>query len=79
MGQYQECGLEGVFGVVTVAEDAPADAKHHRTMPVHQLLERRLRGLVAAGDEPVQELRVRQRPERAQVDDPVDLPEQAIR
>ncbi len=38
----KESSLESVLGVVAVAQDAPADAQHHRTMPVQQSRERRL-------------------------------------
>src|SRR5262249_29255737 len=34
--QYQECGLEGVLGVLDNRQDAPADAEHQRCMSVHQ-------------------------------------------
>ena len=48
-GQDEERRLEGVLGVVRVAEDAPADGQDHRPVPRHQGRERRL---VAPGDEP---------------------------
>ena len=40
-GQDQECGLEGVLGVVGVAERAPADAPDHRPVPPQDRLEGR--------------------------------------
>ena len=34
--QDQEGSLEGVFSIVLVAEDRPADSHDHRAMPSHQ-------------------------------------------
>ena len=70
-GQDEEDGLEGVLRVVIVMKDAPADPQHHRAVPDHQLLEGRVRGLVATRGEPVQELRVGHHPDRAQVEQPM--------
>jgi hypothetical protein len=55
LDEYEERGLEGVFGVLVVAEDAPADAEDHRSVPPHQRGER---GGIARGDEPLQQVRV---------------------
>ena len=33
--QDKEDGLEGVLGVMMIAEELPADAKHHRSVPGH--------------------------------------------
>src|SRR5262249_41683456 len=44
--------LEGVFGVVDVAEDAPAHAQHHRPMMPNQSLEG---GLIAMPDKPFEQ------------------------
>ena len=79
VGQDEEDGLKGILGVVGVVKDAPADAEHHRAVPDHQLLEGRLRGLIAPRDEPVQELRVGHRPDRPEVEQPVHLPEHSVR
>src|SRR5262249_45751598 len=38
----EEGGLEGVFGIVVVAEDTAAHAPHHRSMPMHQGCKSRL-------------------------------------
>jgi hypothetical protein len=46
-----ERGLEGVFGVVLVAEDAAADAPHHRGVAAHERLDRLP---VAVADESLQ-------------------------
>ena len=79
VGQDEEDGLEGILRVVRIVKDAPADPQHHRAVPDHQLLEGRLRGLIAPRDEPVQELRVGHRPDRAEVEQPVHLPEHPVR
>src|SRR5262249_3868118 len=50
-----ERGLERVLGVVVVAEDAAADAPHHRRVPPHERLDRRL---VPVADEPLEQLAV---------------------
>src|SRR5262249_2627232 len=55
-GQREERGLEGVLGVLRVAQDPPAHTEHHRAVPPHQQLERRL---VPLGDEALEELGVR--------------------
>jgi hypothetical protein len=36
----EEDGLEGIFRVVSVAQDAAADPEHHRPVSVHEGLER---------------------------------------
>ena len=58
--QDQERGLEGVLGVVVVAEDRAADPPDHRAVPIDQGREGQLRRLAAAGREPLQQLPVRQ-------------------
>jgi hypothetical protein len=55
--QDQERGLEGVVGVVGVAEPVAADAQDHRPVAQHQHLER---GRVAMVDEPFEQLPVGQ-------------------
>jgi len=49
-GQHEKRRLEGVLGVLDMAQHAPAEAEHHRPVPPHQRLEG---GLVATGDEAV--------------------------
>ena len=51
--EHEEGGLERIFGVVDVAQDAPADAQHHRAGTPHQGLEG---GIVPAGQEGPKEL-----------------------
>ena len=34
--QGEECGLEGVFGIVLVVQHAPADAEDQRAVAAHQ-------------------------------------------
>ncbi len=50
--------LEGVLGVLFVPQQPPAHAQHQRSVSAHQLGEG---GLVAAGDELLQQLAVGQR------------------
>jgi hypothetical protein len=45
--QDQERRLGGILGVVEPAQDAAADAEHHRPVPLHQRRERRGRVVVA--------------------------------
>ncbi len=49
LGQDQESGLEGVLGVLDVAEELSADAQDHRPMPAHQRREGGLAGRVVPG------------------------------
>src|SRR5207302_724293 len=53
--QDSESGLEGVFGIVIVVEDAPADTEDHRTVAAQQDFKR---VFVPALDEPLQELSI---------------------
>ena len=73
--QDQERGLEGILGVVRIIQHAPADAQHHRPMPLHQDREGQLGGLAPVGREPLQELSVRQVPDRPHVEERAELPE----
>src|SRR5439155_23263691 len=51
--ERQESGLEGVLGILPVAEHSLADTEHHRSVPPDQHLERRL---VALSSEALQKL-----------------------
>jgi hypothetical protein len=51
--QHDEGGLEGVLGILIVAQDAPANAPNPRGVPAHQ---RRKRGFVTVAEEPLQQL-----------------------
>ena len=53
--QDQEGGLEGVLGVLLVAEHAPAHPQHHRPVPLHEAGEG---AVVPVGGEVVQQLAV---------------------
>ena len=55
--QCEERRLKGILGVVRVVEHAPAEPQHHRPVPRHQRLERR----ILAVEEPPQQLAVGQR------------------
>ena len=72
LDQDEEGRLEGVLGVVGVAEDAAADREHHRPVPRHQGLERRRIGL---GEEAVEELGVGQPGDRPAAEQVADLPQ----
>src|SRR5262249_22190230 len=54
-GQEEEGGLEGVLGILLLAQGAAADAQHHRPVPPQQRLERRL---VVPGQEGVEQVTV---------------------
>jgi hypothetical protein len=54
--QYQECGLEGVLCIVSVAENTPADGQHHGAMSPKQGCESLL---VAQPQEPFKQLNIR--------------------
>ena len=69
---HQEGGLEGILGVIGIAEDAAADAQHHRPVPRHQ----RLEGAgISLFDEAVKELRVGQPRDDAPGEQSLDLPQ----
>ena len=72
--QDQEGGLEGVLGVVRVAEDAPADAQDHRPVPLDQGREGQLGRLAAPGREPLEELAVGQSRRRSGRQQRAELP-----
>jgi hypothetical protein len=57
-GQDEEGGLEGVLGRVRLAQQAPAQAQHHRPVASHEGLEG---PLVAPADEAIEQLRVARR------------------
>ena len=78
VGEDEEDGLKGVLGIMIVAEAALADPEHDRAVPVDQLLEGGLRDLVAPRDEPFEELRVGDRPDRPVVEQPVNVPEHSV-
>jgi hypothetical protein len=73
VGQDEEHGLKGIFRIVRVVKNAPADSKHHRAVPDHRLFEGRLRGLIAPQDESVEELRIGHCPGRSEVEQPAHL------
>jgi hypothetical protein len=49
LGQHKKCSLEHIFGVVFVAQDAPAHAQHHRPMSADQCGESDLIATVGEG------------------------------
>src|SRR5438132_12193235 len=54
--KHQEGGLEGVFGIARVSEDAVTDSQYHRAMPLNQRCKGRL---IPPGEELLQELPIR--------------------
>ena len=75
-GQDEEDGLEGVLGLVLVAERGAADAPDHRPVPLDQRGEGRLgRALISAAGEPLQERSVGQARNRAAVEDRAEPPQ----
>ena len=77
--QHEERRLEGVLGVVLVAQDRSADAQDHRPVPLHQGGERRPGRVipVRAVGEPAQELAVGHPDGRARVEERPDVLEHA--
>ena len=59
-------GLEGVLCIVVVAQHPTADAQDHRPVTADDGLEGRL---VAAGDEPLQQLDIREAPQRPRLEE----------
>ena len=75
-GQDEEDGLEGVLGLVLVAEGGAADPPDHRPVPLDQRGEGRLgRAVIAATGEPLQERTVGQAGGRAAVEDRAEPPQ----
>ena len=60
--------------VVLVAEDLPADAEHHRSVPLDQDREGEFGRLAAASGVPLQQLSVRQASDAPHVEKRVNVP-----
>ena len=71
--QHQEHRLRGIFRVVTIAQDPPADVQHHPPVPFHQHGKRRLRLLGRPVSEPFQQRTVRETRRRATPEQNGDL------
>jgi hypothetical protein len=71
--EHQKNGLKRIVGVVRIAQNTPADPENHRAVADHQLFKGRLGRLIAPQDKPVQELRIGQTTDRADVEKPVHL------
>jgi hypothetical protein len=54
----EEHSLEGVFGVMVVAEELAAHSKHHRAMAFHDRRECRLAGIFPTRGKPIEQLPV---------------------
>src|SRR4051812_38157030 len=55
----QERSLEGILGILPVAQDLAANAQDHRPVPLHECRECGLRRRIALGEEPLEQLPVR--------------------
>ena len=78
-GQNEEDSLEGVLGVMAVAEELPADVHHQRPVAGHQGGERGLTGGVAPMDEPLEQLTVGKSGCRTALEEHADLSDQRWR
>ncbi len=70
--QQQERDLKGILGEVPIRQHMPADAKHHRPMPLNQGGKSHLRRLSAAGKQ-LEQPPIRHGPEGTQVKEHPDL------
>ena len=77
--EHEEGGLEGILRRVAVPQHAAADAQDHRPMAIHQGRKRSLRGLIIAGDKPLQKLLVAERPGRPAMEKRVQVPQYLTR
>jgi hypothetical protein len=75
-GEGEEGGLEGVLGVLPVAQEPAADAEHHGAVPPDEHLEG---GLVAAGGEPFEEVAVLEAAVRPPGDETAQVTEDVVR
>ena len=72
-GQHEEDGLEGVFGVVAVAQDLPADTQHHRPVPRYQSGEGHFGIGITPAAESIEELAVSQTRDRVALEKRTEL------
>jgi hypothetical protein len=73
--QDEESGLEGVFGILPVAQNPFADAQNHWSVPAKQGLEGRP---VPAGEERLQQERVGQTVSAVEVGGSAKVPEDGV-
>jgi hypothetical protein len=64
-GQDQERGLEGILGVVVIAQDLATHPLHHRPVPLDQ---RREGGFLPTAHEPVEQLPIAEANNRADLE-----------
>ena len=74
LDQDQESRLKSILGVMRVRELGTADAQHHRTMSLHQGLERQFGDLTPAVREPLEQLPVSELADGSDVEERVQLP-----
>ena len=77
--QDEEGGLEGVLGMMVIAQELPADAQHHRPVSGHDGGEGGLVGRLAARGEPLEQLAVGEPGDRAALEERAELPGQRCR
>ncbi len=77
--QHQEHGLRGILGVVTIAQDSPADVEHHGPVPLNQHGECRLGLLDRAVPKPVQQGTIGQPRRRPGTEQDGNVPENGCR
>jgi hypothetical protein len=73
-GQDEKYGLEGVLGMMQIAEDLTANIQDHRPMPAHEWGKRRLADRIAPRVKPLEKLPVGQPCHRAALEERFDLP-----
>ncbi len=74
-GQHEEHRLKGVFGMVKVTQELPADVQHHRSITAHQRGKRRFPRRIAPCVEPLQELSVGESGDGAAFKERLDPPD----
>ena len=62
--------------MMVIAQELPADAQHHRTVPGHDRGEGGLVGRIAPRDEPLEQLAVGEPGGRAALEERAELPDQ---
>ena len=72
-GQHEEDGLEGILGMVAVAQELSADVQDHRAMPRHQGGEGRFTGGIAPATNRSRSWRSENPGDRAAVEERADL------
>ncbi len=72
--QDQESRLKGVFGIVRIGQNPPADAQHHRSVTLHERGKGKLGRFVATGQESLQKLSVGESAQALRLKKDLNLP-----